>query len=140
LFLSGLILSVYVIAFFISPRIVYSNFKSKFARSEWTNKEIAFVYLDKNRKELRNTDLKGKIVLLDYWFIGCTPCYQKMIELEKIATHYKDNNRVMIITVNSGFKDSFDSFNKASTKFSKNIIHLYDSCLLYTSDAADEEL
>lgn len=46
---------------------------------------------------LMQTDFKGKIVLLNFWFIGCAPCLREIPELNKIADDY--SGKVVFIAV-----------------------------------------
>ncbi|MBX9785677.1 MAG: TlpA family protein disulfide reductase [Chitinophagaceae bacterium] len=49
-----------------------------------------------------------KVVLLDFWFIGCEPCMRKMKYLQKIYDLYKDNSEVLIAVVSYGESDKID--------------------------------
>ncbi|MBN2380813.1 redoxin domain-containing protein [candidate division WOR-3 bacterium] len=41
-------------------------------------------------EEVRLSDLQGKVVILDFWGIGCGPCYQIMPVLERFFNDHKD--------------------------------------------------
>ena len=41
--------------------------------------------------------LEGKIVVLNFWFIGCPPCRMEIPELNKLAELYKDDADVVFI-------------------------------------------
>ena len=51
-------------------------------------------------KKLKSTDLKGKIVILDFWFKACAPCQKQMIELQKLHEKY-DTDKVVFIGINT---------------------------------------
>ena len=38
---------------------------------------------------LTQTDFKSKIVLLNFWFVGCAPCLREIPELNKIVDDYR---------------------------------------------------
>jgi len=47
-------------------------------------------------------DLKkaaGKVIVLNFWFIGCPPCRQEIPELNKIALEYAANPNVIFVAV-----------------------------------------
>lgn len=47
-------------------------------------------------------DLKlwaGKVIVLNFWFIGCPPCRAEIPDLDKIATQYKDNKDVIFVAI-----------------------------------------
>ncbi len=50
----------------------------------------------KNGGPLELTDLKGKVVLLDFWHYRCPPCLAAMPELMKLHDEYKDRGLVVI--------------------------------------------
>lgn len=51
-----------------------------------------------NNKTIKLTDLKGKIVLLDFWYRGCLPCLKATPDLMKIQQEFK--NDLVIIGIN----------------------------------------
>lgn len=126
----GLVAFVLFVSFYINPRLVYAKYLQTHSRKEIYGKPISFNYSDTAQARITNESLKGKIVLLDYWFIGCSPCYLKMRELKKLADYYKDNKEVVIITVNAGFRDSFENFSKAIQTFPPSMVHVYDSAAI----------
>lgn len=51
-----------------------------------------------NSKTIKLTDLKGKIVLLDFWYRGCLPCLKATPDLMKLQQEFK--NDLVIIGIN----------------------------------------
>ena len=43
-----------------------------------------------NKKSLNS--LKGKIIILNFWFIECKPCVREMPELNNLVKKYKNDN------------------------------------------------
>ena len=41
-------------------------------------------------------DLRGKIVLLDFWYVGCVPCVKAMPHLQQIHDDYQDQGVVVV--------------------------------------------
>ncbi|MGN6395768.1 MAG: TlpA family protein disulfide reductase [Mucilaginibacter sp.] len=58
--------------------------------------------------------LAGKVVIINFWFIGCAPCRAEMPELNKIATAYTNNPDVVFIGVSTDEKDKIEEFLKTS--------------------------
>lgn len=50
-------------------------------------------------QKINAEDWAGKVVVLNFWFIGCSPCRQEMPELNKIVAKYADNPNVIFIGV-----------------------------------------
>ncbi len=45
---------------------------------------------------IRYTDYKGKIVLLDWWYVGCKPCLKSMNDIQKIQDELGENSFTII--------------------------------------------
>lgn len=43
--------------------------------------------------------LAGKVVVFNFWFIGCPPCRAEIPELDKLAEQYKNNPNVVFVAV-----------------------------------------
>lgn len=56
------------------------------------NKPIKeFKFDDLENKTWKSNDLKGKVVLLNFWFTACEPCISEMPLLNKLVAANKDN-------------------------------------------------
>ncbi len=49
-----------------------------------------------NGKEVKLSDHKGKVILVNFWATWCPPCRKELPDLSKISTELKDKNFVMI--------------------------------------------
>lgn len=58
-----------------------------------------FKTTDINRNKLNLQEMKGKIVVFNFWFINCPPCKREIPELNKLVDKYKDRNDVVFIAV-----------------------------------------
>ena len=47
-------------------------------------------------RPITNEDLRGKLVLVDYWDTGCPPCVMNMPNLVKLKDKYKDRGLVVL--------------------------------------------
>ena len=77
-------------------RIEYGSFTGNMTQE----KVPPFELFNKEGTLVSNESLKGKLVVLDFWYIGCRPCWVKFPELEKLYTRYQGNDRVAIFAVN----------------------------------------
>ncbi len=58
-----------------------------------------FEYTTINGRKGRLSDTKGKIVVLDFWFIGCAGCELEHKSLDKFAEKYKGDTNVVLLSV-----------------------------------------
>lgn len=59
--------------------------------------------LYKDNKEIKLSDYKGKIIVLDFWYMSCQPCVMAISHLNKIQEKYKD--KVIVLGVNASDTD-----------------------------------
>ncbi|HEY5326079.1 MAG TPA: TlpA disulfide reductase family protein [Mucilaginibacter sp.] len=51
---------------------------------------------DTDGKKMSLSQMKGKIVLMDFFFVGCVPCMNTLATLDKIHEKYKNKNVVIL--------------------------------------------
>lgn len=64
--------------------------------------------IDGNKLNLKN--LQGKILVLNFWFVDCSPCRHEIPELNKLVDSFKTNDKVMFIAVALDNKASLQEF------------------------------
>ena len=63
-------------------------------------------------KAVNFADLRGKVVVLNLWFINCPNCIEEIKLLNKIVDEYKDNKDVVFVGLASNTKPELDKFLK----------------------------
>lgn len=76
---------------------------------------------DINGNKIKLKDLRGKVVVLNFWFIGCPACMQEIPELNKLVDEYKDNTNVVFLAVALDSRYDLKKFLK-QTEFKYDII------------------
>lgn len=72
----------------------------------------SFNATDIEGKDLKLSDLTGKVVVLNFWFIGCPPCIREIPELNKLTEKYAGNPNVVFIAVALNKKKVIEKFIK----------------------------
>lgn len=57
-----------------------------------------------NQQVLKNEDLQGKVVVLDFWHSKCGVCFTKFPQLQKLYEKYKSDSSLKILAVNKPLK------------------------------------
>lgn len=93
--------------------------ESKFFK---TGKEVSsFKTTDINGNKIILKELKGKIVVVNFWFINCEPCRKEMPELNQMVSDYKDSSDIVFLAVALDDKADLKDFLK-KTSFAYTII------------------
>ena len=61
---------------------------------------------------VKNTDLKGKIVILNFWASWCNPCVEEFPSMLKLVEHFKGEVVVLAVSTDDEQKD-IETFTKA---------------------------
>ena len=64
----------------------------------------AISFEDKQGNIIDKQSLDGKIVVLDFWFISCPPCWVKFPEFQRVYDKYKSNKNIEFFAVNRPMK------------------------------------
>lgn len=81
----------------------------------------AFSVTDINGNLIATNELKGKIIVINFWFTTCPPCRMERPYLNKIADDYKDATDVVFIGIALDNKQVLDKF-LANNPFSYQVI------------------
>ena len=81
--------------------------------------------LDMNGKTYSLSSLKGKVVVINFWFVECKPCVIEMPELNEIVEKYKSEEVVFLVFAMNE-KSKIESFLKK---------HVFDYTILPDSGA-----
>ncbi len=70
-----------------------------------------FTLQDLNGKNVKLSDFRGKVVVLEFWATWCPPCRESIPGIEKIYKAYKDKGLVVLaVSLDQGGWDSVKTF------------------------------
>jgi thiol-disulfide isomerase/thioredoxin len=67
-------------------------------------KSPEFTFITIEGDTVTSEELKGKVILLDFWNSGCIPCRKSFPTLEKVYHEYEERPEAAIFIVNSGWE------------------------------------
>jgi thiol-disulfide isomerase/thioredoxin len=82
---------------------------------------VDFTFKTLEGKDQKLSDLKGKVVYLDFWASWCGPCRGEMPHAKKIKEQFKDRNDVVFLYVS--IDDKEDAWKKGITAMDISGVH-----------------
>lgn len=71
-----------------------------------------FSIVDMEKKPLLQSELMGKIVIIDFWATWCKPCIASFPYLHQVYKKYADDPQVKFVVLNSGSGNSWEDAHK----------------------------
>lgn len=73
--------------------------KKDYESKKSNEKSFQFRLINESGEYTTNADFKGKAVLFDFWFTGCSGCISLHKKMKPIKEHFKDNPNVVFVSV-----------------------------------------
>ncbi len=78
------------------------EYKSEELKSQMLNEAVPeWTLVDKDGREYSSTQLKGKVLVLDFWANWCSPCKSSFGAMQKVIDQYKNDKEVLFLFVNT---------------------------------------
>jgi peroxiredoxin len=85
------------------------EFRVASPRQEGTDAPV-FDVPDINAKWINTSDLKGKVIVMNFWFIGCVGCMDEIPKLSALADKFEDNGDVVFVAIATNTPQELRSF------------------------------
>lgn len=79
----------------------YQRMLEELRKSMLSETAPSFALLDMSGKKIDIADLRGKVVVVDFWATWCGPCKASFPGMQKMVNKYKDNQDVKFIFVDT---------------------------------------
>ncbi|MBL9207706.1 MAG: TlpA family protein disulfide reductase, partial [Opitutaceae bacterium] len=77
-------------------------------------------------KEVKLSDFKGKVVILDFWATWCGPCMAAMPHTQQVAAQYKEQGVVVLGSCTNDARSKFESWVKSNAATYPDILWTHD--------------
>ena len=74
-----------------------------------TVESVSFELTDMDGTIWKSEDLKGSVIVFNFWFSACPPCKKEIPELNKLVDEYKNKN-VIFIAISLDNEDKVEEF------------------------------
>lgn len=117
----GIVVCVVV---FVGAYLLYNNLSDKVDTNQLattttqsgettTEKQLQlapdFTVIDRDGKEVKLSDYKGKPIVLNFWASWCGPCKNEMPEFDKACKEYDGEIEFMMVNLTDGGRETIDS-------------------------------
>jgi thiol-disulfide isomerase/thioredoxin len=85
-----------------------------------------FVTYDLDGQEIKVSDYRGKVVILDFWASWCEPCKTAMPHVQQLASQYRDQGVVVLAAGTSDARADFEKFVTKNKEQFPDIIWTHD--------------
>lgn len=96
--------------------LIEKNPESEFEKGEMAKD---FIVTDLQGNHIKLSELRGKIVVLNFWFIKCKPCIEEIPILNELQSHF-DSEEIKFLAITFDKKDLVEQFLE-ETSFTYNI-------------------
>lgn len=112
---------------FYSKNISSTALKPGSTSQNTTDSSLApdFKLKDLNGKDVKLSDYRGKIVILNFWAVWCKYCVEEMPEFNKLNAELKKDNEAVILAVN--VQESKDTVKNFLTENKLDLNVVFDS-------------
>lgn len=109
---TGLIL-IFIVAMFVNPQIkgtmiqgfmkigLFQPSVSDQKTIVNTTENSAIIFRDQNGNMIKISDLKGKVVFINFWATWCPPCVAEMPSIQQFYTKNKSNKNIVFLIVDA---------------------------------------
>ncbi|HAO08712.1 MAG TPA: thioredoxin [Chryseobacterium sp.] len=94
------ILSLFLFSLEINAMQSVPEDKFQIQGSNHSNENDDIILVDENGKKIALSELKGKVVFINFWATWCRPCVEEMPTLNKLTNKFRGNDEIVFVFLN----------------------------------------
>ncbi len=80
--------------------LTHGSKTSELLQKKQTKGKEDLILMDENGKKVALSDLKGKVVFVNFWATWCSPCVEEMPTISTLKNKFKGNDHIVFIFLN----------------------------------------
>lgn len=106
---------------FISQMQNQQTMDMQMERQPISSEAPSFSVTDLKGKSYTKENLKGKVVVINFWFVECKPCVMEIPDLNKLVERYKKEKQVVFLGIATNNEKKLNEF-ISTTPFNYSIV------------------
>lgn len=112
----GIFACTAVIAIFLTEGFLRSYLFNQTLEAKSDKRFPPVKFLSVEGDTLTNTNLEGKILVIETWYTRCGWCKRQFPDMNDLTEAYRNNGEVMVLAVNTGDLDNLDTFKEFTSE------------------------
>lgn len=97
----AVLLAALTISFSVTAQLSEEkSYKESVNNKNEERKKHDLIFVDENGKNISLSEMKGKVVFINFWATWCAPCVEEMPTIAELKNKFKGNDKIVFILLN----------------------------------------